>query len=349
MVARPPRCYKCVMQTDVWVSRLKAAQSPERLALVDAFVAHALGRPLSFYIDATELGEVIVAAVTSDSARWLVDRHLSPGWDRQLARAEEGGETLGAYLDDDSRAGLIECLSQVSKPPLTWAENAVDPKLVRQLLAPVVQGLLLGFARRLPLLGKAAAEDSVLGGLAGRVKRGVEKRAEKIASVGKSVMGGLGAEMDKRVSATAKEFSEVAVGELRDAIAARLASEEGRAIVAEMRTRAIDAFLSAPISALMKDAECLPRERLEALVPGIVGHVGLLPFFRAAVAAEVRALLAAEGDVALRDLLAEHGLLDRVRAVAVRQGEALLGDFLAGDAFAGWLRDVARQRGEDGG
>src|SRR5690606_38041897 len=128
-------------------------------------------------------------------------------------RVTETGETLGDLLPLDTQQKLVEILVALEAPRPDWLREAIDPDLVKELFAPVLQRTLLSFARRLPLAGLSGAA----GGFADKLKKRVGERAEKLADAGRRAMGGLGAQLDERIQAAAREFAEGAQRELREA------------------------------------------------------------------------------------------------------------------------------------
>ena len=115
-----------------------------------------LERPLSRYLDdaAMEtLVTLITAAVTEPNTKRVIDAHVHPGLDRQIARSTANGETLGDLLPPGGEATLLAILEKTRLPRAEWAAGTVDAGLVRKLVSPVIQDTLLRFAKRLPIPG----------------------------------------------------------------------------------------------------------------------------------------------------------------------------------------------------
>jgi len=223
------------------VEALSAEDSPLRDSSVEMITEFLLDRRVAELIDVEALVQVTLASLSEENVTRVVAEHLSPAWDRHRVRSEAEKETVGDALPKKVQKELAVIASRTKPPPAAWAQGAVDPKLFRELVAPVLQNTLISFAQKLVagMTSKGEDEgeggDEKRGGIADRLRRGAQKRAGQIASVGKSVVGTIGAELDKRMSDTAKEFSTSAQRELRDAFRERLKSDRGRELAAEIR------------------------------------------------------------------------------------------------------------------
>src|SRR6185369_14993060 len=131
---------------------------------------------------------------------------------------------------------------------------------------------LLSFARKLPLVGGVTEAEGParaagkLFGMARELAHNAGERAGKLADIGRGVLGNIGGEMEKRVATAAREFSQGAFDPLEAAFVARLRSDEGQAILARMRTHAIDGLLAARAADVAADLDTLPRDALDKLL-----------------------------------------------------------------------------------
>jgi hypothetical protein len=324
------------MNADDVVTLLTAEGSALRREGAELVVAFALDRRVGDIVDPESVVSVIVDSLCETVLTRAHERHVEPAWARHLARATASDERLRDHIPDDARAELDSVLRDFRAPTAQWTQGLVDPKLLRELVAPVLQRTLLTFARKLPLVGLGASDDSRLGGLAERLA----KRAEKLADAGRRAMGGVGAEIDARLQKTAKEFSRDALEVLRDAMRERLASEEGKALATELRLHALDHLLDAPVAELMRDADAAGRARLAAVLPRIVAFDAARPEMRAALREEVDAWLGAEADRTLGDLLDDAGVRRRVTELAVERVDAQIRELLGADPARDWIGRV---------
>jgi hypothetical protein len=200
--------------------------------------------------------------------------------------------------------------------------------------------LLLSFAKRLPIpgiSGAAGAATRGASGIAERIGRSVQERAERLADVGRSVMGGIGAEVERRMQSAARDFSDGAAEVWREALKERLQSREGREIVAQMSRQVIDHVMMTRLSDLHVDTESVPMHHIFRTVPDIVAHAAPRAFIQQVVTGEIAAFLAVEGERSLREVLAEMGVVDDVRATVTREAGRLARGFFGTAEFRDWF------------
>lgn len=329
---------KTALQAERIVDALTAESSSLRERALTAMLDHILDAPLSTWVAPNELVALLSDAATGPNTVTQIDRHLKPGWQRYLDRCEATDDTLGNALSAETRQRIARLIVETRPPAAEWARDAVDQKLVQQLFAPVLQEFLLGFARRLPLVGGGAgveepAQSRSGFGLRSRLKSSVEKRAEKFVEAGKSVLGN----MERQIQGVAKDFSESAGRDLRNGIKDRLKSDEGRALANQIVTQALDHVLDTPLAEINKDSANLPWDEIWALLPAVVEHNRERVEILGAVREEVAAWIAVDGEKSTRALLEEAGLLDQTLALAFEQLDDPLRGFFDGEGFRSWL------------
>lgn len=329
------------------LERLRGADAPLRTRGVALAVDAALDLPLATFVDVERTTALILAGTTGENAARWVARHGMPGVERNLARYEGQETTPADLLGPDARAQIERLAANLPRPKSTWAKNAVDPQLVRELLAPVWQETLTRFAKRLPVPGISGASDSGRGfgsglGLRDKLKSRVEGRAAELVERSKSVLGGLGAEVERQVQTAAREFSQGATQTAKEAFEARMAREEGKRLVGEIRKQALAAVLDTPIATLQEDARAFPVRAWMDLAPLIAEHQRGLPAYRALLTEEVGAIVAADGLRPIRALLEEAGLLDRVTANLLTDLDTVAAATVETEAFARWVQDLVK-------
>jgi hypothetical protein len=323
------------------VARLRADAGARAMA-VRFGVEASLAQPVRALVDREAIVRIVGAAVTEANVARVLREHVRPGVERHRARAAASGETIGAGLPDGAGEAIDALLAEVRLPEAAWATDVIDAGLVRELLSPVVQHTLVAFAKKLPLVGLGDdGGGGILGGIARGIRKGVEASGSKVVDVGKSVLGG---QIEKRIAPIARDFAESAADEVRDALAERLRSEEGRVILGKLRAHALDRLGPVKVADVLADADgVVPHERLEAVIASVASHNATRAFVADAVRAEVGAFLAVAGDRTVGELLAEAGLRDVVVEEAVARGEMVFAALVAQDAFAIWLGVLAAE------
>jgi hypothetical protein len=322
---------------------LTADVSPLREEAVTLLVDHVLGRKLQELADFEEVATLVVRALTEENLARVITRHVAPGFQRYLDRAVLSGEPVGALVPDPARDGIRDIVRKSGLPRGAWTAGLVDPALIRKLFAPVWVQLLLAFGSRLPLpgmgtaSGAAAAAARGMGGIAGRLTRSVQERAEKIADAGRSVMGGLGAGVEKRIQSAARDFSDGAADIFRDALGDRLKSPEGRELVEQIAGQVVDHVMITKIADIQKDLDAIDVAGIFDVVPKIVAHAAPRAFVRNLVTAEVREYLELEGNRTLSDVLAELGVLSEVREMILRRSGSVARTLFASPEFGEFL------------
>jgi len=334
-------------QRDRIVAALTADDSALRSKGVDMLLEFVLDVPMSRWVDAEDLARIVVDGTTGENAARFAEKHLAVGRARWRDRFAESGETPRDLLGPTASEDLHRIIADAPMPKAKWSKGMVDPKLVQQLVAPVVQDTLISFAKNLPIpgLGGGGGDDAGdRGGRGGGSMFGIRKRlkaeAGRLAEKGRDALGGIGAELERQVKNAARDFSENASTEFRRAMQNRVKSPEGKRLVAEIREQVVETVLDTPIHALVADLDNVPDADLVALAGPVADHNHGREAFAAAVRAEIDAALAIEGDTTGRQYLTEQGQLDDVRAAVGKQLDPLVRDFFGADAFAGWLDDV---------
>ena len=336
---------------DALIARLTADPSPHRERLIALFVDNALQMRVDALLDPGELTRATLAAMNQGSVERFIARHLGPSRVRTRQRWRATGETPGDLLASEARAHLerLAARTRGGELPLAWAKGAVDPELVRELMSPVLQEVLLKFARKLPRPSlsamaetstTAAAVSKGLGGLRSRIKSRVGKRAERLVDASKNVLGGISAEFEQKLQSAAQEFSESATQEIRDAVRLRLEGEEGRALLATMRLQLLQRFLETPFVELVSDVDDVQMDDLARVLAPSAEHNRVRAAFAEGLEEEVRAWFAVEGERTVADLLGELGVLEQVRRDLVSHGEPVAHTLLASDGFRTWLGDL---------
>lgn len=334
------------------VERLTADESIHRDKLAGMVVDSMLDSTLNDIVEMDRLIDSIVALVTPANVQRLIERHVEPGRERFASFTKETGDRPRDILAADM-IPRIEAIVRTAKVPKgKWARDAVDPALIRQLVSPVIQETLVSFSRRLPLPGAGAPSgagdhssrssigSTVSGGLGflkNKVKAEVKSFAPGIVDAAKERIGEFNAEVERKFQTVASEFSHSAQSEIEAAFAARAKSDEGRALLSQIRLQVFHRFIDTTFHELDEDSARLPWKDIFAVAPEIASHAIALPNIQQGLRNEIAAVLAVEGERTVRELLAEAGITDHVESWLIDQTADRIVAMAGTDAFAEWL------------
>jgi hypothetical protein len=321
------------------LERLSAADSASRAELVPQIVEHVLAQRLREVIAPDELLPIVLAALTRENLAREWQRSVQPGVRRYSAHVAPAPEQLSALMPEEAVAALRKQLEEPTGARARWAKGAVDPALLKRLLGPVWVQLLVNFAKRIPGLGGAAAPSAAGGprGIAGMLGRGVQQSAERLVGAGRSALEGLGIDVEKKLLAAARDFSDGALSVWNQALRERLQSPEGKAIATQIKHGVLEHVLKTKLSDLDRDAVALPLAAYLDLAPWLIGHAVRVPFIRTFIDAELKAYLDVAGDRRLDEVLAELGVLDQTRAYLIGRANTQLTGYFQSPAFAAWI------------
>lgn len=306
------------------LARLQTPDSPWPARVADRLIAFALKLPVASLVQPEEIAQIVTTALSESSIRAATEAHVKPAWHRQQARARVERDTVGDALPPQAVSAIEQILQRGEWPRFAWLQGAVDPKLMAQLIAPIVQQVLLGFVTKLPgTLGSSSAS------LMGMLGRGVQQRASALADVGKAVMGGMGVDVEKKLQNAAKDFSQSASSTIRDATAVRLNSAEGQALMRQISTQVFAHIRATAVHVIQDDIARLSIDEIIDLVPAIVAHNRGRAFVDQVIREEVDAALSALGTQSLGDVLDAYGLRNNVEAIARRVVPPTLSNFFA--------------------
>jgi len=329
------------------LAALRAEASPPRRSGVTLVIAFVLARPLRDFIDRDGLNQLVTDSLHVEGIVRVLRDRAPKAWNRHVRRSRDQSLPVGSVFPEAVRTRLREVIAATPPPPGRWARDAVDPVLVRKLVAPALQDLLLAFTRRLPVPGLGAGESAWPGfgmvtGLGTRVREEIERRAGQVADAGLAVLDGLGIDLERQIEAVTREFSQTAERDFREALARRIETPEGRALLGEIQGQVLDRLLAARFDELHEDVESLPWAELAELATPAFDHLRRQPFVERALQAEIDAWLAADGSRPLRELLDTVGLLAPVREHAIARADSLARELFASDAFERWLAELLR-------
>lgn len=317
---------------------LGAPESALRSELVALAFAAITAQPLAAFVDREALVAGIYSGLTEANADRIGKQHVLPAFERIAGTLVGRPERLRDLLSDAADQQLGAIVAQGQGPRFGWMKNAFDPDDVRQLIAPIIQQLLLQFTAKLPIpgvgggatgggaKGDGSGGNSGIGGLVGRIGKQVQKSAGQLAEAGRSMMGGV-----------IKDFSQTATSEFRVALKERLKSPEGQKIVERMQGRFLKHLLGARADVVVQDFMHLPRPEIAHMVSLVIEHLRTQPLFRSVLEAEVNAVLDELSGKSARALLEELGVYDSTRAQVLKVVDPGVQALLSSPEFGDWL------------
>jgi hypothetical protein len=333
---------------------LQRLQSPEatfRTELAELLVDELFAQRVRDAFDYAQLRTVITESLRTDNVRRVIDTHVAPGFARYAAAIAREDVTVQALVDATAHQKLHGIARKLQLPRARWADHALDRVLVRRLLQPVWTQVLLTFAKRLPVPlgnhGQGPAAGSGKSSLTGFLARSVQEQAEKLIDRGRSVMGGLGVEVERRLSAAARDFSDSAAHAFRQTLLERLSSEEGRELVGQILSGFTDHVLRTRFADLQQDLDALPLAEIFDVVPDLVGFATQQPYVQDIVTRELLAWLSVQGDRPLAELLDEYGMRAPLRALLVAHIDRLGASVFATPKFAAWISRLVQPDGTE--
>lgn len=323
------------MDVQALLHALKAPDSPLADQLIALVVNHHLNQPLAQLVSEEECLALLRAGLRPTALRTAFEAEITPAALRILATLGANPTPLGNWVDPQVRARVLDHLADPQGPRLTYMQGSLSPSLLRPLLAPVFQDILLSFISRISSVLGASGRAAVETGLVSRMGREVSDRGRRWAEFGRSLVGGLG--IEEKLKGLAEDFSQQAVATFRSRLQTQLAQPEGQAALRALVEHALDHLLRVPIAEVCADAQRLPPEALLALAPRALEHATALPLFETLLNQEVSALFERHGQVQVGELLARFDLLDPVRDLLTRSGSRNVEALLSAPEFGEWL------------
>lgn len=327
------------------IERLSGADNARRTQFIGLALDHTLELPLSTLLDVDAIAAVITEALTDKNAEKLIEEEFHPLLERLHKHFESTGETPSDLLPEGTPEKLIKIVAKGDRPRAAWAKGSVDLAPIRGLIAPIIQDVLLNFAKSLPIPGLAsdtATESSSASSKSSTKSRGMlgkalRKSAGSLADMSKAAIGGLSGELERKIQATTRDFSNQAMGEIRTAIRARLKTPEGQEVIRKTRIAITERLLETPLHIILEDVYRLPINELATLVPPISEHNRPRTQLRAFIEAEVQHHLSQQGEKSIGAFLDEYHLRDVLRTHVSAQLDAPVASFIQSDGFANWL------------
>ena len=287
---------------------------------LDAAFAFVCQRRVAEFVDVDRLlAAVDVAAEPSRVAR-LVARFAAPARVRLLERLRASSLPLGVWLPDPVRDALFALLGQPAPIPRALVDKVVADEHVRDSARAMLQEALSSFIHK---------AFSVTPG--GRGLRGMIGLGARAAG---GLFGGIGGEIQRHLEERVRDFVDGGVTMLQQRVAQKLTSEDTARLLGKRRRAIFRDILLHPESEIARFVRKTPWDALEAMVPAIVAHNLARAELRAALRAEITAVVGELSTQTIGELLDDLGLRAQVAEAVRTQGLPLARAFVGSPEFA---------------
>jgi hypothetical protein len=294
-------------------------------SLCSIVVEHVLSQPLEAFIEVERLAQRITEAVGGPGLEPSITQHVKPAILRFLARAETVDERVGAAVPENVAKEVEAYLSNPVKLKRELVQRIVDAKEMRGALSTVIQESLGRFLKS-DTSNQAKGSTGGLFGLAAR-------SAGALRDVGKSMLGGIGDEIEKQIQKRSREAMDSSMSFVQEKLVDYLMSEESSKMLGKARAQGFRRSLRQKVA----DAKMLPLDMILSHVPALIRHNLARPEIQETIRKEVKAVLAVEGKKPLKQILEESGLLEKTRQDLLEQAVPQAISLVKTEAFKQWL------------
>lgn len=293
---------------------------PALTRFLDAAFAFACQRRVNEFVDVERLLAAIDRAAEPSRVAMLVARFGAPARARLLERLKASSLPLGAWLPDPVRDALLALLGQPAPIPRALVDKVVADEHVRDSARAMLQEALSSF------IHKAFSVTPGGRGLKGMIGLG--------ARAAGGLFGGIGGEIQRHLEERVREFVDGGVTMLQQRVAQRLTSDDTARLLGKRRRAIFRDLLSQPESEIARLVRKTPWDALEAMVPALVAHNLARAELRAALRAEIAAVVDELSQRTVGELLDELGLRAQLAEAVRVHGLPLARAFVDSPEFA---------------
>ncbi len=287
---------------------------------LDAAFAFVCQRRVAEFVDVDRLLAAVDTAAEPSRVARLVARFGAPARARVLERLRASSLPLGVWLPDPVRDALVAMLGQPAPIPRALVDKVVADEHVRDSARAMLQEALSSFIHK---------AFSVTPG--GRGLRGMIGFGARAAG---GLFGGIGGEIQRHLEERVRDFVDGGVTMLQQRVAQKLTSEDTARQLGKRRRAVFRDMLSHPESEIARFVRKTPWDALEAMVPAIVTHNLGRAELRAALRAEIVAVVEELSRQTVGELLDELGLRAQMSEAVRAHGLPLARAFVASPEFA---------------
>ncbi len=283
-------------------------------------------------IEVDRLLAAIDETVTEPRVARFQERFLGPARERLLARANASSILLGAWLPEEAKTKIADLLGAPMPIPKQFIDEAVANEKVRDQIRDMLRDTLTSFVSKVTGSGAQGGGGGGGAGLMGAIGFG----ARAFGAAGKSLLGGLGDEIQKQMQDRVRDFVDGAVAGVQDRIAKRLADPKTAEDLGKRRKKGFLKLLEKTEAEAAKTIAKAPFAQIDPLVPSIVVHNVKRSELRAVVKAEIEAVLAELQKDTIGGLLDEAGAREIVRVSLHQHALPLMRELCRTPMFEAW-------------
>jgi hypothetical protein len=253
---------------------------------------------------------------------------------RLLAAAAASSTPLSAWLPEAAKEEIATALAEPAPLPPAIVDELIASEQVRDEVRAMLHDTLTSFVTR--AMGSTGEQPA--SGLRGALGRG----AMGFAAAGKSLLGGIGAEVQKQLQERVRDFVDASVSVVQTRIADKLKSAETAKHLGVRRAQTFQRVMARTESEVATWVAGMPHETIERLAPEIARHNLGRPEARVVLQAEIAASITDLSQKTLGEWLDEMGLRDAVRKIVIRGATPVARALWSDPKIAAWIGEHAQ-------
>jgi hypothetical protein len=314
------------MNTDTLIARLNDGATA---SLVTLSVDHVMTQPVNALIEADWLAGQIVTAIAAASEsdqteRWIRERIAE-------LRANPPPGSLRDQLPTEVIGPVRDMVVRPFVPDRVIIGRMLGHRAVETLVRDLLVGAIQSFSQRF--------RPNLPSGIPGA---GLGLRSLK--KVRKSVLGGIGQELEKQAESRVREFVDSVLAQVLAQVADRICDAKDAEIYGRFRGHLMDQILDTPMVDLDHELGKVDPDALVQTGVAIANSLAKRANLRDEVRDMVQAGLEAMGDKTIGAHLKEAGITDEWRAEIEPQMVNRCAEIVQTTAFHDWLTDVLETR-----
>ncbi|MBR58433.1 MAG: hypothetical protein CMH54_10480 [Myxococcales bacterium] len=305
-------------------ARLQASE-PLRKEFVELVLSWFEDQPASQLADAEDITTILANAFLSDLGQQQIESMVQYLWSPEQLPPELNESLVGSTVPNTVIEAVEERLGRPFSYPPGILEDVLDPAFIRRILAEALADTLEDFVQRSPLAGSS--------GILGSLARG----AGRVGQKGSSFFSGVGAELQKSLSAQAKDFAHRSADTFRQQLTTRLRSPENAEEFAAARHQLLTNILQLHWQDIRELGSDPGPEELAAWLQQILKTNLLRDEVLAAIQQYIENQLTAHRDLSVGELLHQTNVRESVMSLLSNQLDRAIATVVETSEFHRWL------------